>query len=490
MFSVALRRVRGLLAAVIVVAGVAGPAASPAAASTIVVTTTSDALVTDRSCSIREAIINANNDAATWPDCAAGSGADTILLPAGLIVLTTANSPGSPDGEQQAETGDLDILSSMTIVGASVDNPTTGTWIDGNLQDRIFDINPDPDGLPGTPTPSISVNISQIQIQRGMQDQGGAVRINARATVTIDRVTIRDSIATAGDGGGIYVLADGTLTLINSTIALNQAQIAGGGVKSEGTLAVGQSTITQNVTSAATPNRAQGLACGGPACFIRNIIVAGNGAAPRGDTEGVIGSFGYNIIGKTTDSLGNPITVITPTTGDHFGVGAAAVHLQFLGTYGGPTMTVALGAGSIAIDAGHSSGFTIDQRGEPRPCDQAGVANAPGGDGADIGAFEVQVPGCLPPDAVNDLASFPVNSGIHAINVLANDSDPDGDALSVVSVTQGGHGSVLNGGSVVSYTANANFIGTDTFTYTISDGHGHTDTATVIVLVGVPGRPR
>jgi hypothetical protein len=43
---------------------------------------------------------------------------------------------------------------------------------------------------------------------------------------------------------------------------------------------------------------------------------------------------------------------------------------------------------SPAIDAGHSGGLTTDQRGLPRPIDDPNVANAEGGDGSDIGAYE------------------------------------------------------------------------------------------------------
>src|SRR5207244_13649959 len=142
------------------------------------------------------------------------------------------------------------------------------------------------------------------------------------------------------------------------------------------------------------------------------------GASPRGATEGFITSLGYNIIGKTTDNLGGTLTIITPTTGDQFDVGAAAVALQPLASNGGPTRTHALGPGSIAIDAGESSGAATDQRGSPRPCDLSAVANAAGGDGADVGAFEVQgaCSSNAPPDAVDDAATFEVNSGTHTIN--------------------------------------------------------------------------
>lgn len=57
---------------------------------------------------------------------------------------------------------------------------------------------------------------------------------------------------------------------------------------------------------------------------------------------------------------------------------------------GGPTLTHALLPGSPAIDQGNSFGLTTDQRGDPRPVDFSGIANAPGEDGTDIGAFEVE----------------------------------------------------------------------------------------------------
>ncbi|HEX9870700.1 MAG TPA: Ig-like domain-containing protein [Candidatus Tectomicrobia bacterium] len=71
------------------------------------------------------------------------------------------------------------------------------------------------------------------------------------------------------------------------------------------------------------------------------------------------------------------------------------------------------------------------------------------------------------------------------IKVLANDSDPDGDPLEVVGVTQGANGEVaLNDDGTVTYTPAAGFDGTDSFTYTVDDDHGGqaTGTATVTVL--------
>ena len=69
------------------------------------------------------------------------------------------------------------------------------------------------------------------------------------------------------------------------------------------------------------------------------------------------------------------------------------------------------------------------------------------------------------------------------IDVLANDTDDDGDLLTVESVTQPANGTVINNGTDVTYTPNPNFNGADTFTYTITDGNGGIDVATVIISV-------
>ena len=92
---------------------------------------------------------------------------------------------------------------------------------------------------------------------------------------------------------------------------------------------------------------------------------------------------------------------------------------------------------------------------------------------------------CLP-RAVDDTLTVLEDSGVTAVTVLANDSDPDpGQTLTISSVTQGSHGTVaiLAGATAVTYRPNANYFGADTFTYTITDGRGGTATGTVNVTV-------
>ena len=67
---------------------------------------------------------------------------------------------------------------------------------------------------------------------------------------------------------------------------------------------------------------------------------------------------------------------------------------------------------------------------------------------------------------------------------LANDTDPDGDPLTVTSASAANGTVTINPDGTLRYVPNANFNGTDTITYTISDGQGGTSTATVTVTVG------
>ena len=80
---------------------------------------------------------------------------------------------------------------------------------------------------------------------------------------------------------------------------------------------------------------------------------------------------------------------------------------------------------------------------------------------------------------MDDTASTPEDTAID-INVISNDTDVEGDTLSVTAVTTPTSGTavILQGSTTtVTYTPNANFVGTDSFTYTVSDGTD-TDTGT------------
>jgi uncharacterized delta-60 repeat protein/CSLREA domain-containing protein len=91
-----------------------------------------------------------------------------------------------------------------------------------------------------------------------------------------------------------------------------------------------------------------------------------------------------------------------------------------------------------------------------------------------------------PPVAADDTASAATDRWV-TVAVLANDSDPDGDPLTVQSVTSPAHGSVvINLDGTVTYTPALHYHGADSFTYTIADGLGGAATATVNLSVFGP----
>jgi len=74
------------------------------------------------------------------------------------------------------------------------------------------------------------------------------------------------------------------------------------------------------------------------------------------------------------------------------------------------------------------------------------------------------------PVANDDSGNTAVNTSV-TLNLIANDTDADGDALSVTSLSNPGHGTVVNNyNGTVMYTPSSGYIGTDNFNYTLSDG--------------------
>jgi len=69
------------------------------------------------------------------------------------------------------------------------------------------------------------------------------------------------------------------------------------------------------------------------------------------------------------------------------------------------------------------------------------------------------------------------------IDVLSNDSDVDGDALSISKVSQPAHGAVTVSGGNLVYSPATDYSGQDSFSYTVSDGKGGEASTAVTVTV-------
>jgi len=351
-------------------------------------------------------------------------------------------------GIQNASTGTVNvnkctISHNGAINGGGVSNATTGrislsNCLIENNTSELSNGNSSGGGIynwSGTVTLTnctLSSNTASSGGNSGVSSGGGIY--NRGGTVTVTNCTLSsNTISSAGGdtgtppancyGGGVY--NTGTLLISNSTIdhngnagADNQSLAEGGGIYNDGALEVTNSTIGANiaaqaagiynigtaiVTNSTIANNSQG---GGGGAFepdpggiendatqshiqVKSCIITGNEG--NGDVSGGFTSGGFNFI-----SIGDYSTGFTAAT-DQAGTFAAPLDpkLDFtLKDNGGPTWTFALLSGSPAIDKGTSNGLTgaliTDQRGVgyKRTVNKS-VANATGGDGTDIGAFEL-----------------------------------------------------------------------------------------------------
>ena len=233
------------------------------------------------------------------------------------------------------------------------------------------------------------LTLANVTISGNTADFGAGLYTGRAATITnstISNNTVSGNLA--GDGGGGIYNQGGTLSLTNSTISSNTAHIGNGGAQGGairnnlGTVTIASSTIVENVA-----DQGGGIYHNNTGVVtLQNSIIAQNTSANGPDLNGTFSSNGFNLIGNVAGGS------ITPKQGDKFGITVTELKLGPLQDNGGPTPTHALLAGSVALDRGNSGGLALDQRGLVRPSNNPAIANAAGGDGSDIGAFELQVP--------------------------------------------------------------------------------------------------
>ena len=109
-----------------------------------------------------------------------------------------------------------------------------------------------------------------------------------------------------------------------------------------------------------------------------------------------------------------------------------------------------------------------------------------GNGGSSNGVVEVKVEKAVDPTPTNtapvakDDAVTAKGGDVAVLDVLANDTDADGDKLTITNVGTPMQGTAkLNDDGTITYTANDDAKGTDSYEYTVSDGNGGTDTATI-----------
>ncbi|MFG1248770.1 Ig-like domain-containing protein [Xanthobacter flavus] len=180
-----------------------------------------------------------------------------------------------------------------------------------------------------------------------------------------------------------------------------------------------------------------------------------------------------SLVGNDTDLDGDSLTVTAVGEASHGTVALVNGQITFIpdADYNGPasfTYTVSDGKGGTDI-------ATVAVN--VAPVNDAPVA---GDDTLSMNEDSALVifPGAYPGISIpRPTVALPTSS------VLGNDTDAEGDALTIVAVGGASHGSVeLINGTLVFYP-DPDYTGPASFTYTVSDGKGGTDTATVAVNV-------
>ena len=359
-------------------------------ATTLNVNSTADTLVAgDGQCTLREAIINANGDSDnTAGDCAAGSGPDTILLPAGHYTLHDGLSVTAPLRLLGLSAGSTVLqLDSWAYSGAPlisldevdatlrIERVTLAGTLDGVLDGG--------GGLHNVAGADLALVDSEVS-----GGFGTALFVNG-GTTTISRSSIHDNIGAGFSCVGAILVDGGSVRVEDSTISANRcidAHVlapAGAIFVADGSLSLAFSTVTDNtcfVTSCRAIHR-------GATAEIR--IKASVLSNPPGNCDAPALSDGYSLDGDGTCGLTDPtdLSNIDPLLGP-------------LQNNGGPTPTHALLRGSPAIDRIPTSDCTYDDDGTPQTPeipltkDQRGgmrprEGNGGAPSGCDIGAYEV-----------------------------------------------------------------------------------------------------
>lgn len=332
-----------ILLAVVVLLLLAPAQLNAAPTAAILVTTTLESPGNSGDCTLGEAIWAANTDTAV-DACAAGSGADTITLPAGTyifvgvgdnsaglsalpLITSTISLNGAGDGNTllQSENSEaskriLNISAQgvLTVTGVTLDNGILDSYVGGDILN------------------SGTLDLEASTVSHGVATSAGAIYNTGTLTVSNSQllgnsasiyaagiwnhggtITLSNSIVSNNSphdldtmGGGIYNDNGGTITVAHSTFSENHAQGGGAVLNSSGTVTIQESSVHDNVAQSAgglwnsatmtiinttiARNVAASYACGGVCnggtLHLTNVTIADNQA--QGDSAGLLNNGG------------------------------------------------------------------------------------------------------------------------------------------------------------------------------------------------------
>ncbi len=293
-------------------------------------------------------------------------------LGANRLTVQRSDEDGTPDFRIFTINGGNVTLSNLTLANGIA----PGTRLDGggNVQSGSRG------GAINIASNNSTVNIINSIVTGSQANNGGGIANSGQLNIINSTISNNQGV----NGGGIVVI-DGSVNVTNSTIANNTADLGGGIFNSIAGLTLTNSTVANNIAE----SRGGGLNNIGGNVSLKNTLVAANTAENNPDISASVdfpvNSGGNNLIGDAAGANG----FIDGVNGDLVGVSPDDLLIGTLANNGGFTPTIALLAGSPAIDAGNDNfagGFT-----NPGDFDQRGpgfdrIVN----DLIDIGAFEFQ----------------------------------------------------------------------------------------------------
>jgi VCBS repeat-containing protein len=391
----------------------------------------------------------------------------------GASVLAVVGNDTDPDGDTLT-VGGIDTtgtVGSVSLSSGTVSYDPNGQFENLAVGETAIDTftYTVTDGNGGTDTATVNVTIT------GVNDAPAAV----------------DDNATFGEDDGASILAvvgndtdpDGdTLTVgaIDTTGTVGTVSLSGGTVSYDPNgqfenLAVGDTAIDTCTYTVTDGN-------GGTDTATVNVTITGVNDVPTAVDDNA--TFGEDDGASILAVVGND----TDPDGDTLTVGA----IDTTGTTG----SVSLSGGTVSYDPnGQFESLAVGET----AIDTFTYTVTDGNGGTDTATVNVTITGVNDvPTAVDDNATFGEGDGASVLAVVGNDTDPDGDTLTVGAIdTTGTTGSVSLSGGTVSYDPNGQFeslavgdTAIDSFTYTVTDGNGGTDTATVnVTITGVNDAP-
>jgi hypothetical protein len=354
------------------------------------------------------------------------------------VTITNSSLTGNSTGGHLATGGAIDsIFGAVTVTASNLSgNFTAGTLADGGaIYDQYGTVALYETTLAGNYTmangarggaissggTSVTVTNSTLSgnSTAGVGAIGGAIAAYGAVLVTNSTLSGNSTAGLLATGGAIYS-AQGAVTVTDSTIARNQAAHAeGGGIyvdDSAATVTLTNSILAQNTDNGTAPDL--------DVAPVATLVVA------------------FSLIGNNTGNSLAPAPVGSPDGhGNLIGTTGAVIDplLGALANNGGPTQTMALLAGSPALNAGDSLDAVDPNTSDPLTTDQRGAPFARvSGTAVDMGAYEAQALSLVVTsaddalDPVFDLAHVTLRDAL----ALAN-ANPGADSISFDSAING-----------------------------------------------------